>query len=114
MEFAYCGLKCRECPVYRATVSKDSEKQIALAVEYSTDDCQFTKEDMICLGCHSDMPSENMCRDCEIRTCGIEKACKNCAECDSFPCSVLDKYLDDSSVQRNNLMQLAAAYKKAK
>ncbi len=71
MELAYCGLHCEECPVYLATVNKDDEKQKLLAKEYSTDTCTFSKEDMICLGCHSDTVSEKMCGDCEHRTCGL-------------------------------------------
>ncbi len=70
MESAYCGLKCNECPVYQASVSRNTAEQIRLAEEYSTDTCKFTKEDMYCLGCHSDMPSQKMCGDCEIRIRG--------------------------------------------
>lgn len=113
MELAYCGLNCNECLIYLASVSKNTEKQIILAKEYSTDTCKFSKEDMFCLGCHSDTLSEKMCGGCEIRKCGIEKSCTNCAECDSFPCNILVKYLGDSSNNLDNLKRFAAKYKKA-
>lgn len=85
MELAYCGLKCDECPVYTASVSKNTAEQIRLAKEYSTDDYQFSKEDMVCFGCHSEFTSKKMCGDCEIRKCGVERAGKNVRSVRSFP-----------------------------
>lgn len=112
MELAYCGLNCKECPVYLVSISKNTVDQKRLAKEYSTDICKFTKEDMYCLGCHSDVVSKKMCGDCEIRTCGIKKPYGSCAECDEFPCSTLEKYLGNNSDHLNNLKQLAAKYRK--
>lgn len=111
MELAYCGLNCDECLIYLASVSKNTTEQIGLAKEYSTDTSEFSKEDMFCLGCHSDTVSEKMCGGCEIRKCGIEKACGNCARCAGFPCSILETYLGDNSDSLHSLIQLAAKYK---
>lgn len=91
MDLAYCGLNCGECAVYLAPVRKDTAGRIRLADEYSTDTYKFSKEDMYCLGCHSDTVSQKMCGDCEIRLCGTKKSYKSCAECGSFPCSTLEK-----------------------
>lgn len=112
MELAYCGLNCNECLIYLASISKNTAKQIILAKEYSTDNCKFSKEDMFCLGCHSDILSEKICGGCEIRKCGIEKPCRNCAECIEFPCAILEKYLGDNSENMNSLKQLAAKHRK--
>lgn len=70
MELAACGLNCKECPVYMASITGNMADQIRLANEYSTDTCKFSKEDMYCLGCHSDMVSQKMCGDCEMRKKG--------------------------------------------
>lgn len=113
MELAYCGLKCGECPIYIASVSNHTAEQIRLAKEYSTDNYQFSKEDMVCLGCHSEFTSQKMCGDCEIRKCGVERACNNCAECAEFPCPILEKQLGDSSDSLESLKQLAAKDRKA-
>ena len=113
MGLAYCGLNCGECPVYLASVEKNTDEQIRLAGEYSTDTCKFSKEDMYCLGCHSDMASPKMCGDCEIRMCGMKKSYGSCAECGEFPCFTLKKNLGDSSDNLNTLKQLAIKYKKA-
>ena len=111
MDLAYCGLNCKECPVYLASIGKDTAEQIRLADEYSTVAYKFSKEDMYCLGCHSDTVSQKMCGKCEIRICGAKKIYGNCAECTEFPCSTLEKYLDDNSDNLNNLKQLATKYK---
>lgn len=112
MYLAYCGLNCGECAVYLASVRKDTAGQIRLADEYSTDTYKFSKEDMYCLGCHSDTVSQKMCGDCEIRLCCTKKSYKSCAECGGFPCSTLEKNLGDNSDNLNRLRQLAAEYKK--
>lgn len=88
MSLAYCGLKCDECPVYLATINNNKEEQSRLAKEYSTDTCKFTRNDMLCLGCRSDNPSEKMCSGCGIRQCGVRKSCSICSECNEFPCSI--------------------------
>ena len=113
MVLAYCGLNCNECPVYLASIVNNVAAQIQLAREYSTDTCKFSKEDMYCLGCHSDTVSPKMCGDCQIRICGMKKSYGSCAECDEFPCSTLRENLDDSSDNMNNLKQLVIKYKKA-
>ena len=80
MDLAYCGLNCIECPIYLASINKNTAEQIKLANEYSTDTGRFSKEDMYCLGCHSDTVSQKMCGDCEIRRCGAKKSYGSCAE----------------------------------
>ena len=113
MVLAYCGLNCNECPVYLASIVNNVAAQIQLAREYSTDTCKFSKEDMYCLGCHSDTVSPKMCGDCQIRICSMRKSYGSCAECNKFPCSTLRENLDDSSDNMNNLKQLVIKYKKA-
>lgn len=110
MNLAYCGLNCGECLIYLATINHDEEEQTRLARAYSTDTCIFSKEDMFCLGCHSDLHSEKMCGGCGIRTCGVKRPCSICAECDEFPCSLLEEHLGSNSDGLNHLKQLAAEY----
>ncbi len=100
MDIAYCGLNCKECPVWQASVRMDTAAKIRLAEEYSTDTCKFSKEDMFCMGCHSDMVSQKMCGDCEIRICVLKTGYKSCAECHDFPCSISERSLNHNS---NNL-----------
>ena len=113
MELAYCGLNCNECPLYLASISQNMVEQIRLAQEYSTDTCRFSKEDMYCLGCHSDTVSQKMCGDCEIRLCGAKKSYGSCAKCDEFPCSTLEENLGNHYDNLKHLKQLAIQHKKA-
>lgn len=112
MDIAYCGLQCRECPVYLATAGRKEDLQARLADEYSTDTVLFTKEDMVCMGCHSHAPSEKMCGGCAIRACCMEKSCRHCAECSEFPCKVLSQALTGNPDQMTVLKQLADKYQK--
>ena len=112
MDLAYCGLNCNECPVYLVSISKNTAEQIRLANEYSTNNGGFSKEDMYCLGCHSDTVSQKMCGDCEIRLCDAKKSYGSCAECEEFPCSKLEENLGANSDNLNNLKQLASKLKK--
>jgi hypothetical protein len=64
---AFCGLYCRACPLYRASISeKDNSK-------------------VVCLGCKSDKLAEH-CQKCSIRPCALEKKLNSCGECSLFPC----------------------------
>lgn len=112
MELAYCGMNCGECLIYLASISNNEAEQIRLAKEYSTDTCAFSKDDMFCLGCYSDTTSEKMCGRCEIRKCGVEKSCGNCAECGEFPCPTIVKCLGGNSDSLNNLKHIATEYRK--
>ena len=58
--FGYCGLNCRECPVFIATVNNDEELRIstvkewtALYSEYLGQD-ELRPEDIHCLGCSNE------------------------------------------------------------
>ncbi len=45
MEFAYCGLNCKECAVYLASVSQNTEEQARLAKERGNDADRQTDPD---------------------------------------------------------------------
>lgn len=112
MDLAYCGLNCGECPIYLVSINQNAEEQVRLAKEYSTETCNFSKTDIYCLGCHSETTSEKMCGGCEIRKCGKEKPFKNCAECNNFPCAILEKYLEEKSEGLNKLKQIATEFRR--
>ena len=107
MYIAYCGLKCKECPIFIATATNDDSMKIKLAKEYSTEGCTFNKEDMTCFGCHSEQIKDSkMCGDCKIRNCTNNINIDNCAECSSFPCSLIDTYVPIGSENRETLDRL--------
>ena len=46
MVLKYCGLNCKECPVYLASISKNTAEKIRLANEYLAGTFKFSKKDM--------------------------------------------------------------------
>lgn len=108
MEYiSYCGIKCKNCPVYAATYRNDDAMRIQLAKDYSTDQCIFTKDDMNCRGCHSEMVKDSkMCGNCEIRNCANDKNISTCADCTSYPCNLIDKHLPVESDNRKTLDEI--------
>lgn len=44
-----------------------------------------------------------LCKDCDVRQCGLEKKLENCACCGEYPCEKLDRVLDKSPRARATL-----------
>ena len=108
MEYiSYCGIKCNNCPVYISTEKNDDTMRIQLAKDCSTEKCIFTKDDMNCKGCRSEMvKNSKMCGKCEIRTCADGKEILTCAECTNYPCDLINKYVPIESENRKTLNQI--------
>jgi hypothetical protein len=101
---SYCGLLCNECPIFIATVEKNELEKEKLAREYSTDSCQFSKEDMNCYGCFwEENKNSKMCGNCAIRICAEVKGVKNCGYCSEYPCSHIDTHVPEGSENRQRL-----------
>lgn len=107
-EIAYCGLQCHLCPLFIATMNNDITMKKTLAKEYSSDTNVFTLEDMSCMGCHNpSSATTKMCGDCKIRACASSHDLVTCAECNQFPCSIIDQYAPAGSDHRSMLDRLA-------
>ena len=85
---AYCGLKCLECPVFRATKTNDEKLRIETAKNWSE---YFEKgvkpEELYCDGCHT--LNGRMfwwCEKCPVRLCAGKRQIQNCGFCDDYPC----------------------------
>jgi len=91
---ACCGLNCKECPTYRATQDNNDEARQRVATQWSKMfHMNFSIGDINCDGCLSG--SDRMfghCRNCQIRSCSIEKEYDTCAECDDYPCNKLSAF----------------------
>ena len=83
---AYCGLYCGACGIYLATATDRLEEvaeQTGIPVEYQG-----------CTGCRTDR-NNLCCMNCGIKRCCLYKGLGSCAECDEFPCSVLEAFDKD-------------------
>ncbi len=98
----YCGLYCGACPAYVATQEGHIAEQAAK--------WQARVDDVTCFGCKTTVVSK-YCRSCEIKSCAQERGLESCAECDTFPCTLLISFRDDEwphhSVITQNLEQIA-------
>jgi hypothetical protein len=89
---AYCGLVCTGCPAFVATQNHSDEERKRVVEKWSSDQFPLETKDINCDGCLSvGNRIFKFCTDCEVRTCGSAREVKNCAYCNDFVCSKLEK-----------------------
>ena len=89
---AYCGLVCTGCPAYIATQENSDTLRKQVVEKWSTDLYPIKVEDINCDGCLSvGKRLIKFCNECEVRACGSEKEIENCAHCEDYACSKLEK-----------------------
>jgi len=89
---AYCGLVCTGCPAFIATQNNSDEERQRVVEKWSSEQYPLEVKDINCDGCLSS--GERLlkfCRECEVRACGFERGIENCAHCEDFACSKLEK-----------------------
>ncbi len=102
---AYCGLYCEQCSFKRAHDDGDAKHLQSLPYpavlkplsEYGCDGCK---------GEHC------RCTVCKIKPCIIEKGYDSCADCESFPCELIEAFGNDGiphhAQAMENLRQIRA------
>jgi hypothetical protein len=87
---AICGLYCGICPCYLACRENDAEE-----LRKASKRTGVPAEKIRCDGCLSDrvMPHCVECRH-GFRSCAAEKKITWCFQCDEFPCTKLEDFLD--------------------
>lgn len=103
---AFCGLNCRKCDAYIATVNDDRalrEKTARLWSELNH--VLITPEQINCEGCRAEGAKTVFCSElCEIRKCAVEKGVATCGDCASMEsCSLLGAILANNDEARSNL-----------
>jgi copper chaperone CopZ len=89
---AYCGLVCTGCPAYIATQENSDTSRKQVVEKWSSDQYPLKIEDINCDGCLSTGKRLiKFCNQCEVRACGNAKKVENCAHCDDYVCSKLEK-----------------------
>jgi len=92
-----CGFKCSLCMIYKDNLKGEQDKIRFRDILRKYYGDEVTLEQCYCDGCIAD-DSENPIRintECKIRPCVIEKGLENCAYCDQYPCSMLEKAMVD-------------------
>ena len=92
-----CGLKCTDCPAYKANQKNDVKLREKTAKYWSKIyNAEIKPGDIFCKGCLSD-ESENLfshCSVCEIRQCGMDHEINNCSECKEYKCDMINKFFE--------------------
>jgi len=83
---AYCGLYCRSCVLFDATLN-------GTITEMATK-MNMKVEDVECHGCKSDKVFY-YCRECVLKKCAKSKNIDFCIQCDDYPCEELIKFKDN-------------------
>ena len=80
---AYCGLDCKKCKAYIATVNNDDALREKIAKEWSKlSNVDITPEMINCEGCRLDGLKTPFCdRFCLIRQCALSKNFETCGDC---------------------------------
>ena len=80
---AYCGLDCKNCEAYKATVNDDDELRIKVAKEWSEmNHAEITPQMINCQGCRLDGVKTPFCdKMCPIRQCALSKSVETCGDC---------------------------------
>jgi hypothetical protein len=105
---AFCGLVCNECPAFIATQNDDDIEKERLAKEWTKEyKHEIKAQDINCDGCVSIEGSHiGYCGICEIRSCAIDKAVKNCAYCEDYSCKKLNKFFDMAPHAKKSLEEI--------
>ena len=86
-KFAFCGLECASCDLYKATLSNNVEEKKRLAKEwFNIEEKDFKPDEIFCYTCKvEDKPLNQFQKTCQVRACAKEKALLTCAHCEKLP-----------------------------
>ena len=103
---AYCGIDCKSCDAYIATIHNDNalrEKTAKLWAELNN--APITAEMINCEGCRTDGAKTPYCESmCEIRKCALTNKHDTCKDCGNLKnCKIVASVLDNSADARENL-----------
>ncbi len=102
----YCGLDCRKCEAYIATINDDDNLRIKVAKLWSKlNNVEITKEMINCEGCRLDGKKTPFCDFlCEIRKCSLSKQFETCGNCNELnKCEKIKMIIDNNNEALNNL-----------
>lgn len=106
---APCGIDCRDCKAYIATVNNDQQQLKEVAEFYFTQHGKEVKiEELYCDGCGADGRHIGFCAKCDIRACAFGKGFHTCAECSEFPCEKGSFIWRENSASKARLDKLIA------
>ncbi len=90
---AYCGLVCDRCEAFIATKKNDNALRVEVAEKWARlYGAPIKPEDINCTGCRATGVKTVYCQQlCAIRKCASGRTLSTCADCDDYPCAVLEQ-----------------------
>lgn len=111
---SYCGLVCRNCPIYLASKETDFVKKNEMISEIISVckkeyNIEYNPSDITdCEGCMTENGRLfSGCLNCKIRRCAIDKGIISCAYCSDYICGNLNEFFktDPSAKERLELLR---------
>ena len=107
-ELGYCGLNCKQCDAYIATINNDLQLKEKTAKLWSElNNTVITADQINCEGCKGEGAKTYFCGFlCQIRQCALKKRVENCGYCEKFEdCATLKTIIDNNPQALANLKQ---------
>lgn len=102
----YCGLDCKKCDAYIATVNDDQTLREKTATLWAKlNNVPIFAEHINCEGCKNDGKKTIYCDSmCLIRKCAINEGVSTCGKCNNFEvCQTIRPLLDSNPDAMENL-----------
>lgn len=102
-----CGLDCKKCDAYIATVNDDQALRETTAKLWAElNNAPILPEHINCEGCRTDGQKTFFCEKlCEIRKCAVSKSLSTCASCPSLEtCEAIKPIISSNPSALENLM----------
>lgn len=103
---AYCGLDCRKCDAYIATINDNQALRKKTAELWSQMNNAPITADMInCEGCRVDGKKTPFCESlCDIRQCAMKKGVETCGACEKMgECKKVEQVIGNNHEAKENL-----------
>ncbi len=103
---AYCGLDCKKCDAYLATINDDQELREKTAKLWSElNHAPILPEHINCQGCCVDGVKTVYCESlCGIRQCALKKGVTTCGDCPELEsCQTVGAILSNNPAALENL-----------
>ena len=105
---AICGLDCKKCDAYIATMNNDQTLREKTAKLWSElNNVPILSEHINCEGCRMDGKKTVYCNNlCAIRQCALKKGVTTCGECPEMEqCPTVGAIFAHNPQARKNLME---------
>ncbi len=91
-KIAYCGLYCPMCSFAATAETEDTRHLKAMPERYDMLKEQ-SLEECLCAGCKDQIDFCN----CDMKPCAEKKGITSCADCESFPCPIIETFGNDGA-----------------